>query len=60
MTQRTSPQNSDYWMDKRRGIEHNRWEIKHIRRIIGVKKEEVCGRLMDVAFGGATPADEPF
>ena len=60
MTQRTSPQNSDYWMDKRRGIEHNRWEIKHIRRIIGVKKEEVCGRLMDVAFGGATPPYEPF
>ena len=47
-------------MDKRRGIEHNRWEIKHIRRIIGVKKEEVCGRLMDVAFVGATPPDEPF
>ena len=47
-------------MDKRRGIEHNRWEIKHIRRIIGVKKEEVSGRLMDVAFGGATPPDEPF
>ena len=47
-------------MDKRRGIEHNRWEIKHIRRIIRVKKEEVCGRLMDVAFGGATPPYEPF